>query len=249
MWAHNVATLAVTASTWLLNAAIAVLTSPITLVILAITALILCGIWLVKHWDDVKTIAAATWELIVQSIRAKVIWVVDKLETAWTNAKNLVIEIWENIKFKLGEAWDSIKETAGTVWEGIKNAVIGPIKGIIEWIDSAINKAKELFGWNNKNAAQSGQSNNLGVGSNGPFAHGGIIGGSYGQAVPIIAHAGERVVPTTGVDVNQGGTSGGINITFTGAVSMDSDSRVQELADKIIKIIGRQNELARYGLG
>lgn len=79
--------------------------------------------------------------------------------------------------------------------------------------------------------------------------HGGIINAPIGQPVPIIAHGGERVIPTTGMDVNGGGGSGGVSITFTGAVNMDSESRVNELANKIIKIIGRQNELARYGLG
>jgi len=30
---------------------------------------------------------------------------------------------------------------------------------------------------------------------------------------------------------------------------MDSEARVNELAQKIIRMIGRQNELAHYGIG
>jgi len=78
--------------------------------------------------------------------------------------------------------------------------------------------------------------------------HGGIIPGPIGAPVPIIAHAGERIVPRTGADV---GAFGGSNVTinFYGGVQMDSEQRVQQLADKIGKMLGRQNELARYGLG
>jgi hypothetical protein len=146
----------------------------------------------------------------------------------------------------LSNVWDGIKSVAGNVWEGIKNAIVNPIKGIIEWLDNAINKAKELVGMK-----PGVSSANSGGGGAGFYAHGGVIPGAYGQAVPIVAHGGERVIPTSGIDVNGGGTTSGsnINITFTGAVNMDSEARVNDLAQKIIRMIGRQNELARYGLG
>lgn len=76
--------------------------------------------------------------------------------------------------------------------------------------------------------------------------HGGIVEGPLGAPVPIIAHGGERVIPRTGVDVNHG--SGGFTVNFYGNVTMDSEDRVKQLADRVIKILGRQNELARYGV-
>lgn len=80
--------------------------------------------------------------------------------------------------------------------------------------------------------------------------HGGIVPGPVGAPVPIIAHGGERVVPRSGVDA-QGPTSSSqaVTVNFYGNVAMDDESRVNELADRIGKILGRQNELARYGAG
>jgi hypothetical protein len=79
--------------------------------------------------------------------------------------------------------------------------------------------------------------------------HGGIVPGRAGQAVPIIAHAGERVVPRGGVDVNAGMGGGPININFYGNMQIDSEQRVHELAQQINRILGRQSELSRYGAG
>jgi len=244
----NITIAAWTVIVWLANAAtvawgivIGFLTSPIGLVILAIIALILCGVWLMKHWEEVKVIAIATWDMIVQWIRSKVMWVVNEVQIAWINLKNKATEIWETIKYNIGRAWDAIKEAAGTAWAGICNAIIAPIRGVVEWLDNAIRKARELLGINTSSAGGGGGSRS--------FAHGGVIPGAYGQAVPIIAHAGERVIPTGGMDVNSGGGSSNINISFSGPINMDSEARVNELAQKIIRMIGRQNELAHYGIG
>jgi hypothetical protein len=79
------------------------------------------------------------------------------------------------------------------------------------------------------------------------FAHGGIVPGPVGQPVLATVHGGERIVPRSGVD--GGGGGGGATINFYGDLTVDSDERVQQLADQIIKIMGRQNELARYGAG
>lgn len=80
--------------------------------------------------------------------------------------------------------------------------------------------------------------------------HGGFINAPWGEAVPATLHGGERVLPRTGVDVNTGGmgTSNNINLNFTGPISMDTDGRIQDLADRIINILNRQNELANKGL-
>ncbi|MCG3203926.1 MAG: hypothetical protein KCHDKBKB_00603 [Elusimicrobia bacterium] len=78
------------------------------------------------------------------------------------------------------------------------------------------------------------------------FEHGGIIPGPIGAPIPVIAHGGERVVPRSGAD--SGGMGGGIVINFNGGVVLDSEARTQELAEKIGRMLGRQNELARYGV-
>lgn len=80
------------------------------------------------------------------------------------------------------------------------------------------------------------------------FQHGGFVPGGITDAVPAILHGGERVIPRTGTDVNPTGGSANININFSGPISMDSEDRVQDLADRIGRILGRQTELAGKGL-
>lgn len=118
----------------------------------------------------------------------------------------------------------------------------GAVEGLIGSIGDLINKAQELG-----NKAKGG----LKIPG---FQHGGFVPGSYNTAVPAILHGGERIIPRVGTDVNpgMGGGSGGgssVNINISGSFNLDSDSRVQEFADKVIRIIGRQNELAGKGIG
>lgn len=62
-----------------LGAAIAFITSPAGLVILAIGALVAASIWLYNNWDKVSKFLADSWEWIKQAFATGVNWVVDKL--------------------------------------------------------------------------------------------------------------------------------------------------------------------------
>ena len=61
-FAQSVAAGVAAAATWALNGAIAVLTSPITLVIAAIAALIGIGVLLYQNWDTVVEFAKTAWQ-------------------------------------------------------------------------------------------------------------------------------------------------------------------------------------------
>ena len=89
-------------------ATIAFLTSPIGLVILAITALIAIGVLLWQNWDKIKEWGIEAWEGIKEA------WSVAK-----DNFKNNVVD---PIKKSFSEAWDDIKEWATTAWTNIKTA-------------------------------------------------------------------------------------------------------------------------------
>lgn len=77
----TVATGAATAATWLFNAAMAVLTSPIFLVIAAIAALIVIGYLIIKNWDEIKKAAGVAWD-----------WIKDKVVGVWGGIKDAVKE-------------------------------------------------------------------------------------------------------------------------------------------------------------
>lgn len=130
---------------------------------------------------------------------------------------------------KLNEIWGVVMS-----W---KDKVVGAFNAVVDAVNRAIDALKKGFSAGVK-------------GGGGSFQHGGFVPGSYSQPVPAILHGGERVIPRTGVDVNSGGgNGGGVTINFSGPVSMDSEERVRDLAEKINDMLGRQNELAAKGVG
>jgi len=100
----GIATVATTA----LGAAFNFLMSPITLVVLAIAAVIAIVVLLIKHWDEVKAAAIACWEWIKQT------W---EVVASWFN-ENIIQPVAQFFK----ELWDGIKEAASNAWDGIVEA-------------------------------------------------------------------------------------------------------------------------------
>lgn len=132
---------------------LALLTSPITLVIAAVAALVAIGVLLFKNWDEIKEAAGALKEKIGEA------WgnVKEKTAEAWNNVKektsetwnsmkdnvsesvgkmkDKVSETWGNIKDKTAETWGNMKEGTSKAWGFIKGKVDengGGIKGIMK---------------------------------------------------------------------------------------------------------------------
>lgn len=101
-----------TAATTALGAAVGFLTSPITLTVAAIGALITIIVLLVKNWDTVKDVAKKTWEAI------KVIWG--------------AVSFW----FK-----SNVLDPLSRGFKGMVNGVIGFLNGMIRGIISGVNAA------------------------------------------------------------------------------------------------------------
>lgn len=100
------------AVTTALGAAIAFLTSPIGLVIIAITALIAAGVLLYQHWDTVREYAAVIWDAIRELISAAI-----------DAVKEFVSDTLDVIKAKWEAIWNSIRTFAQSVWNAIKTVV------------------------------------------------------------------------------------------------------------------------------
>lgn len=128
------------------GAAVTVLTSPITLVIVAIGALIAIVALLIKNWDSVKETAANVWAKI-QEIWGKVSdWfdtkIIQPVKTGFltvtTTVKKAFSDAWSGIK----GVWSSVSSWFSTkVIAPVKNGFKGMINGVIGFFEGLANGA------------------------------------------------------------------------------------------------------------
>lgn len=103
------------------GAAVAFLTSPITLVTLAIGALIAIVVLLVKNWDKVKETAVTVWDKIKEVWHSAGEWfggVVDEIFGAFAGLRDKVVGIWNSIVGAVRDAVDKIMGWFGKVGSG-----------------------------------------------------------------------------------------------------------------------------------
>lgn len=116
----TIATLAWAAAVWVLDAALAVLTSPITLVILAIAALGAAIYMLVANWGTVSRALVTAWNWCWNTIKAAAVMYWDQLklqfQLLWAYFsgifnifKNLFTGNWSGM-------WNAIKTMASNIW-------------------------------------------------------------------------------------------------------------------------------------
>lgn len=127
------------------GAAVAFLTSPITLVIAAIGALIAIGYLLYKNWDEISAHLKQTWE----SIKATAIsvWngIKDFFSNLWNSIKEIATNVWNSIKEFFSNLWNSIKERAVNAWNSIKEAISNAWENTINWVKEKANGMLEFF--------------------------------------------------------------------------------------------------------
>ena len=127
------------------GAAVAFLTSPITLVIAAIGALIAIGYLLYKNWDEISAHLKQTWE----SIKATAIsvWngIKDFFSNLWNSIKEIAMNVWNSIKTFFSNLWNGIKSAATSAWEAIKTGITNSWNGTINWVKDAANGMLNFF--------------------------------------------------------------------------------------------------------
>ena len=130
----NVISAIAAAGTTALGTAVAFLTSPVTLTIAAIAALIAVVALLVTHWDTVKTAAAGAWQFIVDCWSNLCAWFAE------TVIEPIKICGWftEHVIDPLMNAWNGFKEGFLNLWDGIVNGIRGAINGIIGFVNGLI---------------------------------------------------------------------------------------------------------------
>ena len=119
-----------TAVTTGFGAAVAFLTSPITLVVLAIGALIAIVVLCIKHWDDIKEAGNEAWEGIKNAFSVAAEWfntnvvqpVKNFFSNLWTDVKNLASDAWNGIKNTFSNVASWFGNLFSNAWNNIKSA-------------------------------------------------------------------------------------------------------------------------------
>ncbi len=118
--AWNAVCVIATAATKALSAAVAFLTSPFGLVVIAIGAAIAIGVLLYKNWDKIKEMAGKGWDWISNKTRRFVEDIGNKLRGLATK----IVTIWGSIKASAHQKWNAIWSTVSGFVERIKNAIV-----------------------------------------------------------------------------------------------------------------------------
>lgn len=147
----------------------AILTSPITLIILAVIAAITAIIVVVKNWGTISEWFQNLWVKITEKLQE--IWnniklffvnlwnsIIDKVKTVWNGIKDFLSNLWNGIlnivktifnaiATFFSNVWNNIRGTVLAVWTGIKITISTVITNIKDKISTVLNNIKTV--WNN----------------------------------------------------------------------------------------------------
>lgn len=135
--AETVATVATTA----FGAAMAFVTSPITLIIVAIGALIAVIVLCVKHWDEIK----ATVLKVVEAIKQAISTMVEAVVGFFTDLWNKIVAVVNNIKSGVTTGFNAMKTSVLNVFNGIKTGITTVINGIKTTVSNVFNAIKSTM--------------------------------------------------------------------------------------------------------
>lgn len=151
--ASAIATSIATVATTAFGAAMNFVTSPISLVVAAIGAVIAIIVLCVKHWDQIKETVVKVANAISKKVSEMVasvkqwftnMWnslttivgnIVTGLTTAFTNVKNFIIGVFTTVSTFISNIWNGIWDTI----KGVINNILGGVESFVNGIISAIN--------------------------------------------------------------------------------------------------------------
>lgn len=140
----TVATISTTATT-LLGGAIAFLTSPIGIAILAITAIIAVGVALYRNWDFIKEKAIEIWGKIKDIFNRFKGWLRGVFQTDWSNCFGVLGNLLNAFLSSVKSIFSGVRQIFGGIidfvvgiftgnWERAWNGVINIFKGIFNML-------------------------------------------------------------------------------------------------------------------
>ena len=127
--------------------AIAFLTSPIGIAIVAIGALVGAGILLYKHWDEISAWLAKTWETICAKATEYFGRLFNDIKVIWANIKAVFQGLVDFVAGIFTGDWSRAWDGFSSIASGAIGTVIGSIAGIYDWFHGLIQACADAISW------------------------------------------------------------------------------------------------------
>jgi hypothetical protein len=196
------------------------LVTPLLTALIGITSLVTTA---QLAWNVAQMASPTTW--VVAGIAA-LIAVIALLVWKWDWVREKGAAAWRGIQSAASKAWDWMKKIPGWVGDafaGVANAISRPFKSAFNSISDAWNGTIGSLSWSVPGWIPGIGGNSISVPNLPKFHTGGTVPGMPGQEVPIMALAGETVLPA--------GRSGSGETVYV---------RGDGLIDALIELIGRE---------
>lgn len=128
-----------TAVTTAFGTAMAILTSPITLVIGAIVGLVAVGYLLIKNWDTVKSFLTTCWEAIKTFAINTWNSICSGISSICSAISSVITSIWNGIKEWISGVMTAISSVVTSIWNGIQVAISFVLNLILAVVVSIFN--------------------------------------------------------------------------------------------------------------
>lgn len=213
------------------------LAGPIGIVIGIIAALGWTIMNIIKIYQMLRDDSDLIWEGIKIIISEKITAIKTSIVKSLNETKAYWMNVWNGIKDFFSGIWESITGIAQSAIDRIKNF----LQPIMNTIDSVISKLASI-GQSVKGgigAAKQG-AKNIGnkVADFFGFEHGGTVPGAIGQAVPILAHGGETIIPA-GKSGSGNGTNIVLNINYPQFTNKDDTEVVKKQIEDALRDVVR----------
>jgi len=189
--AQTVATGVATAAQWAFNAAIAFATSPITLVVLAIAALVAGIVWVATQTTWFQDSWHATWNAVASVFN----WAKDGIGSGIRAVTDWLTGLWNRISDTPGRI--------GSAFGGIANIVSAPFKAGFNAIARAWNATVGKLSWTIPDWVPQYGGNSISAPHLPTFHTGGRIPGAPGTEVVARLMAGETITPAGQSSITQ----------------------------------------------
>lgn len=107
------------------SGAIAFLTSPIGLVVAAIAGLVIAGVAVAKHWDEIKA------KFLQGAAELKSDW--ENMKQSWSNLVSSLSNAIHNLASSFRSGFDNVRNAVQTAMDNIRNTIQNVINNALSW--------------------------------------------------------------------------------------------------------------------